>query len=54
MVARAVGLQAIHQGLTPGDEGGFEAALASNIWEPVYLPYELDDDNRAAVPQRGP
>ncbi len=48
MVAKAVGLQAIHQGLTPGDESGFEAALASNIWEPVYLPYELDDGNGPA------
>jgi malate dehydrogenase (oxaloacetate-decarboxylating) len=43
-VANAVGRQAIRQGLTNVDEGAFEVALQANIWEPVYLPYELDED----------
>jgi malate dehydrogenase (oxaloacetate-decarboxylating) len=42
-VATAVGRQALQEGLTPGDERGLESAIESNIWEPVYLPYELDE-----------
>ena len=42
-VASAVGRKAIQEGLTHLDESGFEAALEANIWEPVYLPYELDE-----------
>jgi malate dehydrogenase (oxaloacetate-decarboxylating) len=39
-VARAVGRQAIKDGLAQVDEGGLEKELAANIWEPVYEPYE--------------
>jgi malate dehydrogenase (oxaloacetate-decarboxylating) len=42
-VASAVGRQAIKEGLTAMDEREFEVALEANIWEPVYLPYELDE-----------
>jgi malate dehydrogenase (oxaloacetate-decarboxylating) len=42
-VAGAVGRRAIQEGLTDVDEGGFEVALEANIWEPVYLPYELEE-----------
>jgi malate dehydrogenase (oxaloacetate-decarboxylating) len=42
-VARAAGRKAIEEGLTEVTEGAFEAALPANIWEPVYLPYELDE-----------
>jgi hypothetical protein len=31
------------EGLTAMDEREFEVALEANIWEPVYLPYELDE-----------
>ena len=43
IVARAVGHQAFREGLATGEEAGFETTLESNIWEPVYLPYELDE-----------
>jgi malate dehydrogenase (oxaloacetate-decarboxylating) len=39
-VARAVGLQAIKEGLSELDPGDLEKELVSNIWEPVYEPYE--------------
>jgi malate dehydrogenase (oxaloacetate-decarboxylating) len=39
-VARAVGKQAIQEGLAGVDETGFEAELAVNVWEPVYQDYE--------------
>jgi malate dehydrogenase (oxaloacetate-decarboxylating) len=39
-VARAVGKQAIRDGLAGVDEAGFERELADNVWEPVYQPYE--------------
>ena len=39
-VARAVGQQAIKEGLTGFDTIQFEKMLAANIWEPVYKPYE--------------
>ncbi len=39
-VAKAVGMQAIRDGLAGVDECGFEAELAANIWDPVYKPYE--------------
>ncbi len=42
-VASAAGRKAIEEGRTDLDEAGFEAALGANIWEPVYLPYELDE-----------
>jgi malate dehydrogenase (oxaloacetate-decarboxylating) len=42
-VAKAAGQQAIKEGLSPCDVASFEAAIESNIWEPVYLPYDLDD-----------
>jgi malate dehydrogenase (oxaloacetate-decarboxylating) len=42
-VASAVGRKAIQERLTHMEEGEFEAALEANIWEPVYLPYELDE-----------
>jgi malate dehydrogenase (oxaloacetate-decarboxylating) len=40
-VARAVGLQAIKDGLAQVDEAGLEKELAANIWEPEYEPYEF-------------
>jgi len=39
-VARAVGLQAIKDGLAEVDEAGLQKELAANFWEPVYEPYE--------------
>jgi len=42
-VARAVGMQAIQDGLATVDEAGLEQELAANIWEPVYEPYERAD-----------
>ena len=39
-VARAVGKQAIKDGLAQVDAAGLEKELAANIWEPVYEPYE--------------
>jgi len=39
-VARAVGKQAIQEGVADVDEAGFEAELAANVWDPVYQPYE--------------
>ncbi|HTD17727.1 MAG TPA: NAD-dependent malic enzyme [Chthoniobacterales bacterium] len=39
-IARAVGRQAIQDGLTLMDEAQLERELAANVWEPVYEPYE--------------
>lgn len=39
-VARAVGKQAIKEGLAPVDQTQFEKELAANVWEPVYEKYE--------------
>jgi malate dehydrogenase (oxaloacetate-decarboxylating) len=39
-VGRAVGRQAIREGLTDFDPSQFEKTLNANIWEPVYKPYE--------------
>jgi malate dehydrogenase (oxaloacetate-decarboxylating) len=39
-IARAVGLQAIKEGLAAIDPAGFEKELEANIWAPVYEPYE--------------
>ena len=39
-VARAVGKQAIKDGLAQVDAAGLEKELVGNIWEPVYEPYE--------------
>jgi malate dehydrogenase (oxaloacetate-decarboxylating) len=39
-VARAVGKQAIKDGLAQVDAAGLEKELAASIWEPVYEPYE--------------
>ena len=41
-VAKAVGKQAIRDGLAAVDEAGFEKELAANIWAPIYQPYEPD------------
>ena len=38
--ARAVGRQAIQDGLTTMDEAQLEQELAANVWEPGYEPYE--------------
>ncbi len=40
-VAKAVGKQAMQDGLAGVDEAGFEKELAANVWEPVYKAYEL-------------
>jgi malate dehydrogenase (oxaloacetate-decarboxylating) len=42
-VAKAVGRQAIQDGLAGVDEAGFEKELAANVWDPVYKPYERAD-----------
>lgn len=42
-VAKAVGMQAIKDGLALVDAAGLEHELAANIWEPVYEPYERAD-----------
>jgi len=42
-VAHAVGLQAIKEGLSELDPCDLEKQLVSNIWEPVYEPYEHQD-----------
>ena len=39
-VAKAVGLQAIKDGLAEVDATGLEKELAGNFWDPVYEPYE--------------
>ena len=39
-MARAVGLQAIKEGLAKLDPAEMEKEIAANIWEPVYKPYE--------------
>ena len=39
-IARAVGKQAIQEGLSTMDENQFEQELSANVWEPVYEPYE--------------
>ena len=46
-VAKAVGKQAIKDGLAAVDEAGFEKELAANIWDPVYKPYQ-----RAGIGER--
>jgi malate dehydrogenase (oxaloacetate-decarboxylating) len=39
-VARAVAVQAIKEGLTPGiDEDEIDTAIAAKMWTPRYLPY---------------
>jgi malate dehydrogenase (oxaloacetate-decarboxylating) len=40
VIARAVGKQAIQDGLTIMDDAQLERELAANVWEPVYEPYE--------------
>lgn len=40
-VAKAVGKQALQEGLATVDEAGFEKELAANVWNPVYEAYEL-------------
>jgi malate dehydrogenase (oxaloacetate-decarboxylating) len=42
-VARAVGLQAIKDGLAEVNAAGLEKELAANFWEPVYEPYEYTE-----------
>ena len=39
-VARAVGMQAMREGLSALSEAEFESELAANVWQPEYLPYE--------------
>jgi malate dehydrogenase (oxaloacetate-decarboxylating) len=39
-VAKAVGSQAIQDGLAAVDAAGFEKELAANIWDPAYKTYE--------------
>jgi malate dehydrogenase (oxaloacetate-decarboxylating) len=39
-VARAVGKQAIEEGLAGLDDAGFEGELEASVWEPAYQPYE--------------
>jgi malate dehydrogenase (oxaloacetate-decarboxylating) len=42
-VARAVGRQAIKEGLTDLNAADLEREIVANIWEPVYEPYERFD-----------
>ncbi len=39
-IAKAVGHQAIKEGLAAVDEAQFEQELTANVWEPAYEPYE--------------
>jgi malate dehydrogenase (oxaloacetate-decarboxylating) len=48
IVARAVGLQSIKDGLAEVDEAGLEQELKANFWEPVYEPYEYVESSEAA------
>jgi malate dehydrogenase (oxaloacetate-decarboxylating) len=42
LIGQAVGRQAIQDGQAQvADEGGLNRELQANIWEPVYVPYEL-------------
>ncbi|NCX96701.1 MAG: NAD-dependent malic enzyme, partial [Chitinophagia bacterium] len=43
-IARAVGKQAIVEGLAKVNEQEFAQALIANLWDPVYKKYELGDD----------
>ncbi len=45
-IARAVGEQAIADGLAAVDRAGLETEIQANVWEPVYQPYELVDERR--------
>ncbi len=45
VAARAVGQQAIQEGLAEVDAAGLEAELLDQVWEPVYEPYELEVHN---------
>jgi len=47
-IARAVGLQAIKDGLAEVDEAGLQTELAANFWEPVYEAYEHADSDSDA------
>ena len=40
-VARAVGKQALKEGLAGVDEAGFDKELSANVWDPTYKPYFL-------------
>jgi len=44
-VARAVGLQAIKDGLAEVSAAGLEKELAANFWEPVYEPYQYTESD---------
>jgi malate dehydrogenase (oxaloacetate-decarboxylating) len=39
-VAKAVGQQALKEGLATVDEVGFEKELAANLWNPIYRVYK--------------
>ena len=42
-VAKAVALQAIHDGVTdPLDEQTLESRIRANVWQPFYLPYRFN------------
>jgi hypothetical protein len=53
-VARAVGLQAIKDGLAEVDEAGLMKELAANFWEPGYEPYEFDRADLTPLEVRKP
>jgi malate dehydrogenase (oxaloacetate-decarboxylating) len=42
-VAKAVGKQAMQEGVADVDEAGFEKELVANVWDPVYKPYQRAD-----------
>ena len=48
-VARAVGLQAIKDGLAEVDAARLQKELAANFWEPVYEPYELAEPDSKPI-----
>jgi malate dehydrogenase (oxaloacetate-decarboxylating) len=48
-VARAVGLQAIKDGLAEVDEAGLQKELAANFWKPVYEPYQYTEPESKLV-----
>ena len=46
LIGQAVGRQAIQDGQAQvADESGLNRELQANIWEPVYVPYELKQQN---------
>lgn len=49
LIGRAVGQQALKDGQAQiADEAALERELQANIWEPVYVPYEVEPQRKAS------